>query len=1029
MNLKTTLRLVLILLVASACAEKPEPRPSGSGPLQIGARIGEMQTKSLISASAETRISSVRFASYDASGVLEKTAIGDNDGIAVLNLSYGVAHTIAALANFDGTVEFPPTLTALAALTLPCPSLASMDSNGLPAAGTLSLPPNWDERGVAEVQLRRLVAKIEVTVDQNGITGGNPAGMTNLSMRMHAINGKLKPFATGGSKAETTDDLIDADSHCDRDMNLAPGSDTRQSVCFFVPENRQGTLLSGNQDPFLKTPEAAHNPCVTWLELQSSKNGGDDGVSGQLTYRICPGADALSSFDIEGNVRYLVTLSLSWDGMFVESWKVERSDWDDRRGIAIAEDPAGSAVNAYELPIGTPSDLYVVFSRTGTPVTGARALTSYPYGWQLVLPGHPEGTGAVAGTVEDFSVSWDFDDTGDRIRLNASSEADIDRSFPIRVETIDGHKYWETLVTVVARPLGHSWDRAPQYIAQAGTLTVTDLVDGADPSLLSFTAEQGADLVRITNRGDGTADVAAVGDGTVRIRMESSQTRQRGYVDLTVRKPVLTLSDDALELFYDGETATRSIGYCDENGLSFSVSSYRALRSFDPTLYAELLQPEADESALSPFARASVTTSPYSPALQGEIWRFTDSNGARIPENENVRTLAMGSVRVHAKTASCSNEVVVPVEGVQPFYGNDPSRNFGKADDYSLLGSAFNGRSSSLSFESHPLHIGTRVTPEYRAWSAVHNNADNSSLTVTFQNAAVNLSFSDNGSTSAHLGGVNTISVSLRNYHSPSDAPLTRDIGVIEVYVHAAIGLYMAPSGSDWEDLSMDVSAAQWAFYCSPYFLNINRVKSQAAFSSIVSSIENRSSSPLVFEFNWLGGTDATTWLSNWDMDPGGGKTGWRAVTNNDNPSCSWDPTGKGFLVELSSAYVNLNSSEKTYYNLHGGALIAAGYQFKTFTSKSTRLESYNKLRAATGLPRKIYAPFRMLRAGSGAPIRYGSSYDIKYPASYQDSSGEGYYRISYLVDDAPETNGWIRSLSGSDRFSSTVTWNPNAHN
>ena len=242
MNLKTTLRFALALLLASACTATPDPLPSASGPIQIGARIGEMQTRSLISASAETRISSVHFASYDASGVLEKTAVGDDNGIAVLNLSYGVPHTIAALANFDGSVEFPPTLAGLESMTLPCPSLASMDTKGLPAAGTLPLAPNWDERGVAEVPLRRLVAKIEVTVDQNGITGGNPEGMTNLSMRMRAINGKLKPFAPGGSKAESAEDLIDADSHCDRDMNLAPASDTRQSVCFFVPENRQGTL-------------------------------------------------------------------------------------------------------------------------------------------------------------------------------------------------------------------------------------------------------------------------------------------------------------------------------------------------------------------------------------------------------------------------------------------------------------------------------------------------------------------------------------------------------------------------------------------------------------------------------------------------------------------------------------------------------------------------------------------------------------------------------------------------------------------
>ena len=233
------------------------------------------------------------------------------------------------------------------------PDLSSYSSKGIPCFGrVLGMRPEAADAadgsadGNIRIEVRRLFAKVELDiVTPSGEL--NPYSISPSDVRVRRINSVLRPFA-GGCAAADPSDVRDASSGNGTDHTVS--GETSGTMVFYVPENLQGSPLTGNTDSYLKTPGSiddavggVKSQLCTYIEVNCSAEAvsafvseyGAGQVSGSLAYRFLLGDDNLSDCNVEGGRVYRVTLTLRKKGLdLVGNWKVDNTDMDDRRSFA-----------------------------------------------------------------------------------------------------------------------------------------------------------------------------------------------------------------------------------------------------------------------------------------------------------------------------------------------------------------------------------------------------------------------------------------------------------------------------------------------------------------------------------------------------------------------------------------------------------------------------------------------------------------------------------------------------------------------
>lgn len=321
-------------------------------------------TRSSLGDDVENLFSGAVLAVYDAgTGMLDaeiRIAPEDLGGKVEVSLPAGKTYNFYLLGNLwelapDGTGRapaFPVSESGVKSIQY------RLDGGALPGGfrresfsdvAKYGIPLFWEKKGVSAtagrvtVDMRRLFARLAVEIDHEGLTGGAEGDFVNGSLRVRQVNCRLSPFSPGGSRAESADDVLDVGDYDEAMANAVKGE-----YVYYVPENRQGVLLPGNENPDNKDMDAvtAANPAtgvggrLTYVEFEGDIGGGS-GFSGKTVYRFFLGKDAVKDFDIERNLSFRVSLGFRAESLFRPDWKLEVEGLSDRREFFLSGELAG----------------------------------------------------------------------------------------------------------------------------------------------------------------------------------------------------------------------------------------------------------------------------------------------------------------------------------------------------------------------------------------------------------------------------------------------------------------------------------------------------------------------------------------------------------------------------------------------------------------------------------------------------------------------------------------------------------------
>ncbi len=280
-------------------------------------------TKSSIPAQL-TGLNNVDVFIYD-SGVLRKSLCFSRNGVGsssmseAISLIVGSTYDIVVIANhYDHTP--PASLSeALSGLVYRSNGLGTLIANGIPMGGRQTVTVSKSTSTV-RIGLTRLVADLELQIDVSGLQHGS---FSVSSVQVRQMN-KVCPFF-GTGRAEDPSDVADGDANTSADLMLL---NRGWQATFYIPENKQGTLLPDNTEPDNKQPDrvlmAGGNPDLcTYIEVcgvYSDATGRF--IAEPVVAKFFLGENSFSNFDVNRNWRYNVLLSFTDDICFRNDWKM-----------------------------------------------------------------------------------------------------------------------------------------------------------------------------------------------------------------------------------------------------------------------------------------------------------------------------------------------------------------------------------------------------------------------------------------------------------------------------------------------------------------------------------------------------------------------------------------------------------------------------------------------------------------------------------------------------------------------------------
>lgn len=186
---------------------------------------------------------------------------------------------------------------------------------------------------VLSLVFTRLMSRYDLRLDCSRVTHGR---FEPLSLRMYHAPLFVLPLAQS-SAPSSTDEVTDGDYATTDDIDALRRGDF---VPFYVMENAQGTLLSGNTDPWAKVPSSigVSAETCTYIELKGIYSDNTGKMQAEHTYRMYLGENSTTNFDVIRGTYHDMTLILSDDGFLRATWKAERHILSDSRTLVFRPD-------------------------------------------------------------------------------------------------------------------------------------------------------------------------------------------------------------------------------------------------------------------------------------------------------------------------------------------------------------------------------------------------------------------------------------------------------------------------------------------------------------------------------------------------------------------------------------------------------------------------------------------------------------------------------------------------------------------
>lgn len=182
------------------------------------------------------------------------------------------------------------------------------------------------EDGVLEVELERLMARIELTIDRSQLqadidfkvtdvrVGACPSSV--LLLGPSKVNGPQETFSVGYGK---TGNQVSA-------LNEGANGGLSRSVNVYLLENCQGDLLENVQTDSGKVfTDGRYQDICSYIELKAQYHSPSHSttVGERLIYRFYLGEN-LNNFDVVRNTWYRITVCPRGDGLQESSWRVNK---------------------------------------------------------------------------------------------------------------------------------------------------------------------------------------------------------------------------------------------------------------------------------------------------------------------------------------------------------------------------------------------------------------------------------------------------------------------------------------------------------------------------------------------------------------------------------------------------------------------------------------------------------------------------------------------------------------------------------
>lgn len=249
-----------------------------------------------------------------------KRYLGQNS--IVMNLIKGRTYDLFLLGNTESFAA-PGSENDITLANYTVADISEIDKNGaFPAAEKLYGVTADEEFQNVTIYLRRLVSRIRLSVNTEALPG---LEVKNVKILQSPLT--LYPFNMKGSKVSYSSQVADGDYATSEECEVL---NSGGEILLYTFENRQGTLLPGNEDSWGKVPEAigSASGLCTYVEMDCEFNDTSP-FSGTVKYRFYLGNDECTNFDVIGGQEHQVCVVLSNSGLEKDSWKVV-ADYESR---------------------------------------------------------------------------------------------------------------------------------------------------------------------------------------------------------------------------------------------------------------------------------------------------------------------------------------------------------------------------------------------------------------------------------------------------------------------------------------------------------------------------------------------------------------------------------------------------------------------------------------------------------------------------------------------------------------------------